>query len=230
MSVLFDAGSFSGVLPIFPLPDVVLFPHMLLPLHIFEPRYRQMVGDALERERLIGMALLKPGWEKNYFGSPPIQDRLGMGKIVQCERLEDGRYHLVLLGIQRVEVVELEERTPYRLARIELLQDVQGDSSSEDILALRRTLVAGYRRLYPVTEGQPAAESKIADPAVSLGALTDALAAVLPLKLAEKQRLLEEVNVVHRAKRIHEWIFGRIQALEFYSKGFRFDPGDPRLN
>ena len=68
MNPNFDADSFSGTIPIFPLPNVVLFPNMLLPLHIFEPRYREMVEDALNGEGLIGMALLKEGWQNDYYG------------------------------------------------------------------------------------------------------------------------------------------------------------------
>src|SRR5213078_2405108 len=95
----FDPKGFSGVVPVFPLPNVILFPGMFLPLHIFEPRYREMTADAIRGERLIAMALLKPGWENHYEGRPPIHPIMGMGKIVEQEALKDGRYNLVLLGL-----------------------------------------------------------------------------------------------------------------------------------
>ncbi|HXX93988.1 MAG TPA: LON peptidase substrate-binding domain-containing protein, partial [Planctomycetota bacterium] len=82
----FDREGFSGRLPLFPLPNVVLFPHAFLPLHIFEPRYRSMTRGALEGERLIGMALLKPGWEGDYYGNPDVHEVIGVGKIIEEER------------------------------------------------------------------------------------------------------------------------------------------------
>src|SRR5262245_32721223 len=91
-----DLTGFTGAAPVFPLPDVVLFPHVALPLHIFEPRYRQMVSDALEEERYIAMALLKPGWETDYEGRPPIHEMVCLGRITAEERLPGGKYNIVL--------------------------------------------------------------------------------------------------------------------------------------
>src|SRR2546426_2231703 len=91
----------SDLLPLFPLPNVVLFPNVFLPLHIFEPRYRDMVALALATDRLIGMVLLRPGWEGNYEGRPPVFPIGCSGVITHVERLDDGRYHLVLRGVDR---------------------------------------------------------------------------------------------------------------------------------
>ena len=81
----------SDLLPLFPLPNVVLFPNVFLPLHIFEPRYREMVADALADDRMIGMVLLRPGWEHDYEGRPPIYPVGTSGLITNVERLPDGR-------------------------------------------------------------------------------------------------------------------------------------------
>src|SRR4030066_57181 len=83
--------NFSGVIPLFPLSTVVFFPNTLLPLHIFEPRYKHMVSDVIKSDRIIGMALLKPGWEANYYGNPEVFDVVGMGRIVSSESFKDGR-------------------------------------------------------------------------------------------------------------------------------------------
>ena len=91
-------------LPIFPLPSVVLFPHVCLPLHIFEPRYREMVGDALRGDRLIGMVLLKAGWESDYEGRPPVYEMGCAGLVSHSERLDDGRYNIVLHGLEKFRV------------------------------------------------------------------------------------------------------------------------------
>lgn len=107
-------------LPLFPLPGVVLLPGVLLPLHIFEPRYRSMVARALEADRMIGMALLKPGWE-TAAEPPPIHPIGGAGEIVESEDLPDGRYNILLEGRFRYRVIEEAAPDPYRIARVEEL-------------------------------------------------------------------------------------------------------------
>jgi uncharacterized protein len=107
----------SRRIPIFPLPGVVLLPGTLLPLHIFEPRYRAMVADALEGERTIGMTMWAPGAEAEP-GEPRIHAIGGAGEIVESERLDDGRYNIVLEGRFRFRVVDEEPALPYRVARV----------------------------------------------------------------------------------------------------------------
>ena len=99
-------------IPLFPLPNVVLFPNVCLPLHIFEPRYREMVADALDGDRIIGMVLLRPGWEGEYEGRPPIYDVGCAGLITHAERTDDGRYNLVLRGLQKFKVQEEDHSPP----------------------------------------------------------------------------------------------------------------------
>src|ERR1700759_4372768 len=86
---------------LFPLPNVVLFPRAILPLHIFEERYKAMVADSLQSDRQIAMALLRPGWEKNYYARPTLDPVVCVGTIVNHERLRDGRYNLLLQGHTR---------------------------------------------------------------------------------------------------------------------------------
>src|SRR5438874_4107111 len=95
-----DGGStrhFPAV-PLFPLPNVVLFPRAILPLHIFEQRYKVMSAEALAGDKQIAMALLKPGWEKNYYGRPAIEPVVCVGTIISHERLPDGKYNFLLQG------------------------------------------------------------------------------------------------------------------------------------
>jgi Lon protease-like protein len=114
-------------IPIFPLPNVVLFPAALLPLHIFEPRYRAMVADALEGERLIGMVMLRPGWERLYEATPAVYPIGCAGFITHAERLQDGRYNIMLRGLEKFRIVDErlvrngDER--YRLARVEAIKE-----------------------------------------------------------------------------------------------------------
>jgi uncharacterized protein len=108
------------LLPIFPLPTAVLFPGTFLPLHIFEPRYREMVSVCLGGDRYLGMALLCEGRESDA-GNSPFHSIGGAGEIVEHERLPDGRYNLVLAGRFRYRVLQEIPGRPYRLARVEVL-------------------------------------------------------------------------------------------------------------
>src|SRR5436190_1334396 len=102
----FSLEDFCGTARLFPLPNLVLFPHVAQPLHIFEPRYQELMADALEDDRLIALALLQPGWEEDYHKKPPIYRMVCLGRILQEEKLEGGRYNLLLQGLCRARVRE----------------------------------------------------------------------------------------------------------------------------
>src|SRR3954468_21889594 len=113
----------ADLLPLFPLPNVVLFPNVFLPLHIFEPRYRETIADALKSDRMIGMVLLRPGWDRDYEGRAPIYSVGCSGLLTHNERLPDGRYNIVLRGFERFRIVEEDHALSYRRAAIEPLRD-----------------------------------------------------------------------------------------------------------
>src|SRR5205085_9622463 len=113
----------SDLLPLFPLPNVVLFPNVFLPLHIFEPRYREMVADAIAADRLIGMVLLRPGWDRDYEGRPPVFPIGCSGVMTHVERLADGRYNIVLRGLERFRIGEENHERSYRRAVVEPLHE-----------------------------------------------------------------------------------------------------------
>ena len=92
-------------LPIFPLPEVVFFPETILPLHVFEPRYREMVADCLAGDRWLAVVMLRPGWDKDYEGRPPVHDVAGAGEILQAEALADGRFNILLDGRARFRIL-----------------------------------------------------------------------------------------------------------------------------
>ena len=124
-------------LPLFPLPTVVLFPNVFLPLHIFEPRYRQMVEDALKGDRIIGMVLLRPGYEANYDGAPPIYSTGCSGLITHVERLPDGRFNLVLRGLEKFEIQREEPQAPGRLYRSAVITPIHEPVPARERDALR---------------------------------------------------------------------------------------------
>src|SRR5512134_2454359 len=131
-----------ATIPIFPLPNVVLFPNVFLPLHIFEPRYRAMVKDALESDRIIGMVLLRPGFERDYAGSPPVYPVGCAGVITHSETLPDGRFNIVLRGLEKFRLTDEDTSRPYRIAHIEAVPEVTSDSECKVIRQHRVRLEA----------------------------------------------------------------------------------------
>src|SRR3954467_5299896 len=131
----------SDLLPLFPLPTVVLFPGVFLALHIFEPRYREMVADALATDRVIGMALLREGWESNYEGRPAVYSVGCSGLITHCEKLPDGRYNIVLRGLDRFRIVSEDHSRPSRRARVQPVPERDLTRADRDELRVRRTRI-----------------------------------------------------------------------------------------
>jgi hypothetical protein len=177
----------SDWLPLFPLPNVVLFPNVFLPLHIFEARYREMVADAIAGDRMIGMVLLRPGWEHDYEGRPPVYQIGSSGVITHFERLSDGRYNIILRGLERFRVLEEDSSRIYRRAIVERLAD--GVIGSDDRAVIRR-LRAKLEALLVPTVAKAGADVINAS-AMGDEDLINALAQYLDLEPLEKQALLE---------------------------------------
>jgi len=205
------------VIPIFPLPDVALFPQVPLPLHIFEPRYRAMVSDALAGDRVIGMALLRPGWEQDYYGRPPVYERGCAGRIEEHEALPDGRSNIVLRGLTRFRIVEEHAGKPYRLASVSALADTAGDA--EPVEAARRALMAAIGR---AADGPHVLVIK---PDVPDEVFVNALSQSLALTAVERQSLIECDSVLERYRRL-------LSILEFRQLEDARGPagGDPRVH
>ncbi len=183
----------SELLPLFPLPNVVLFPNVFLPLHIFEPRYREMVADVLEGDRLIGMVLLKPGWERDYEGRPPVYPIGCSGLITHAERLPDGRYNIVLRGLERFRIAHEDHSRSYRRASVDRLIEQQLDPA--DRQAIKNQRVKLEAMLAPAVEKPSALGDED---------LINALAQYLDLEAVEKQALLEQHGLRARADSLVE--------------------------
>ncbi|MCO5168245.1 MAG: LON peptidase substrate-binding domain-containing protein [Planctomycetes bacterium] len=219
MDLSFDAAAFSGHVPLFPLPSTVLLPGALLPLHVFEPRYRDMVRHALDGERLIAMALLRPGWEPDYHGAPEIEEHVCVGRILLEQPLEDGRWNVLLVGLRRARVLDEDRSRPFRVARVAVLEDAPPDDDEPTAAALgallrgvpddlvrdesRRDLVLHLlRQPAPPGEGVP------------LGTLVDLAGDLLHLGVQDRQRLLEAEAVDERARRLRALVERRASELE----------------
>jgi uncharacterized protein len=188
----------SELLPLFPLPNVVLFPNVFLPLHIFEPRYREMVADAAASDRMIGMVLLRPGWERDYEGRPPIYPIGCSGVMTHVEQLPDGRHNMVLRGLERFRILEEDHERSYRRAVIEPLHERA--LPQDDRAIIRRYREKLEHLLAPAIIG---AEAKI-PAAMSDEDLINALAQYLDLEPLEKQALLEKPCLTTRAASLVE--------------------------
>jgi len=181
-------------LPLFPLPNAVLFPGVYLPLHIFEPRYREMVRDALDDDRIIGMTLLKPGFEAEYEGRPPIY-RIGCaGLITHAEPLADGRFNIVLQGLERFRVLDEDQSRPYRVARIEPMDAFGSPADPITVQGLRHRLETLIAPMIERAGGEFSTP-----PAMGDADLIHAIAQYLDFEPIEKQALLECPGLVARA-------------------------------
>ncbi len=190
----------SELLPLFPLPNVVLFPNVFLPLHIFEPRYRELVADAVASDRMIGMVLLRPGWERDYEGRPPVYPIGCSGVITHVERLADGRYNIVLRGIERFRIAAEQNDRSYRVAIVDSLRD--RDLTAVDREAIRRHRSKLESLLAPTME-KGATDTKM-PPTMADEDLVNALAQYLDLESLEKQALLERQCLRTRAEALVE--------------------------
>jgi Lon protease-like protein len=195
-------AGFAGMVRLFPLPNLVLFPHVMQPLHIFEPRYRQMTTDALAGDRLVTLVLLRPGWEGAYEGKPALHPVACIGKILADQRLDDGRFNLLVRGFSRARIVEeLQTSKLYRSARVELLSDVAMTGKSQE-RALRRQLVKLAPAWFPTQGAILEQLHKLLRSDLPLAALCDIVSFALPLAVEAKQRLLAELDVGRRARRL----------------------------
>src|SRR5712671_5904818 len=132
--------------PLFPLPNVVLFPKGVLALHVFEPRYRTMMADVLKGDQTLCMALLKPGWEADYHGSPEVYGVACVGRVVQHHLLEGGRYNVTLRGEAKVAIEGIKTDQPYRVARVREIEEDRSWVASRDVQDEVAELLTLFRR------------------------------------------------------------------------------------
>ena len=188
--------------PIFPLPNLIFFPHTLLPLHVFEARYRAMVTDCLARDRRMAVVALKPGYESAYDGKPAVYQIAGVGRIVQCERLASGRFNILLEGERRIRIDrELPADTLYRMVAATPLGEIGAEGDGVGTLTARVTgRCLGILRA--VKRATAAMEESLAGAAP--GAVCDRIASAVIPDADVRQALLEELDVERRLSRLAE--------------------------
>lgn len=217
-------GALSAI-PLFPLPNVVLFPRAVLPLHIFEDRYKAMTADVLAGNRLIAMALLRPGWEKDYYQAPAIEPVVCVGEILSWEQLPDGKYNFLLQGRTRARVISESKWKAYRVGEL---------SALEESATLEIDLESQRARMMELFSAAPFGALPIARQFRELlnGPIpTEAIADLAAFNLLEdipvKQKLLEDVDIPHRIAKIVE----ELRAVaDHVSPGLRGFPAEPGSN
>ena len=197
-----------SAVPVFPLPEIVLFPTISVPLHIFELRYRTMIRDALSRGRMLALAVLAPGYEIDYHGSPQYHELGCLGRIESIEWLPNDRYDLTIRGLTRVRFGAVEREFPYRAARVELLPQ---DPYTEDdplVLMEKHALLALHGQLARLAARQGGEPARVAvppvDPGDSYEHVVNSLSLVCGRNAAERLELLAVDSLVDRGRLVRE--------------------------
>jgi uncharacterized protein len=207
-----------SAVPLFPLPNVVLFPRAVLPLHIFEHRYRLMTADAVAGNKLVAMALLRPGWERDYHGRPAIEPAVCVGEILSWEELEDGKYNFLLRGVARATIVREFIDRPYRYAELAPIQDAS--RVLEIDLSPEREKLATLFSSPPLgaTPLGQYARAWLSSP-ISTSDVADLIAFHLIEATKEKQALLEEADTRRRVRRVIKNFESMVEREELFSGG-----------
>lgn len=198
------ADKLPATIPLFPLEDAALFPHGARPFHIFEPRYRAMVADALKGDRVIGMVTLQPGFEANYDGRPAIYGVGCAGYIEEAEELPDGRYNILLRGVVKFRVNGEDQSRAYRLAKVTAIPEPVTDDQKAALRKQRQRI----ETLLTMPGADPAIPPDVTDEEV-----IDAVSQYVPLNPSERQALLEQEGIVARGQALIELLEARPKSV-----------------
>jgi len=196
---ILDPVSIPKVIPLFPLPNLVFFPRTYVPLHIFEPRYREMVQAAAASHRMVGMVLLKEGWEADYEGAPAIFAMGCVGRMMNVQRLSDGRSNILLQGVRRFEIQHEVGAESYRQGRIVLKDLFQPDAALPT--EIRREIVKVVAGFIRNREDGIALSAMLKQP-IHDDVLVQNLSFALDFTPLEKQFLLESDSLIQQGRRL----------------------------
>jgi len=218
-------ADFDGRVRLFPLPNLVMFPHVVQPLHIFEPRYREMVEDALATDQLIAMAHLQPGWESEFDECPPIFPVTCIGRVVSHTQLDDGKFNILLLGLRRATIAsELSSAHAFREAKVAVLEDLYASSASQERATIQRDLLHCFRRFTPESPAAREQFESLMNNHLPLGVLTDIISFTMKFDVGLKQQLLSEWNVDQRAKMLLDQLRQLDESGAIDDQGHPFPP------
>lgn len=191
---------FDGRVRLFPLPELVLFPHAMQPLHVFEPRYTEMLAESLAGDRLIAMATLTGGITTMPDQSPPIATTVCIGRIVSHADLGDDRHNILLVGTKRAKLIyETDAGRPFRIAEVDVNHDVYPPIGAEDRMELKRELLNAFGDVIPASANVQQNLHELMAGQMGLGPITDIISYTLPFEVEAKLQLLAEPDVDARA-------------------------------
>ena len=220
---------FSGenpVIPLFPLPTTVFYPNTSLPLHIFEPRYRNMVEDALNGKGEIGMILLKPGWESDYQGTPEIMTTGCVGKIERHSKLPEGKYNILLSGLYRFRILNEIGGKVYRQAEVEFLKDLNDQDLTTKTSPIKEQLIRVMQLYLKNLPGETKVEQTLdLENCRKLAEFVDKLTHQFDLPPNKMQEFLEQQDVQKRANSLYSLIEFKNQLIQISKnmKGKKID-------
>ncbi len=198
-SLAFSPEDFSGFARLFPLPNLVMFPHVMQAMHIFEPRYRSLFEEAISDDKHIALGVLAPGWEVDYEGRPALESMACLCRIATYQRTPEGTYNVLLLGVRRIQLQkELPPTKPFRVAEAQIVEDHVPNSSSEEIVRLQQQLLVAFKRSMPKIPTSYDQIDELLGSQITLGMLADIVAYTVELDLKIKLSLLKTSNVVDR--------------------------------
>lgn len=211
----FSPDQFKGSARVFPLPNLVMFPHVMQALHIFEPRYRAMLEEAVEDDRLIALGVLAPGWEQEYEGRPTLRSTACLCRVATHQLTPQGTYNTLLLGVRRIRLVrELPPKKLFRVVESEILDEYEPEDATPDMAAeLQQQLLAAFKKAMPKMPSAYEQLDQLLGSQITLGMLADIVAYTIDLDLDWKVRLLAECDIFRRTTLLLEALAGRPAAV-----------------
>ena len=210
----FSPDQFSGRARVFPLPNLVMFPHVMQALHIFEPRYRALFEEAIEGDRLVALGVLAAGWEGDYEGRPPLRQTACLCRIATHQKTKQGTYNVLVLGVRRLRLLrELPPKKLFRVVESELVDDVE-PADATSAAALQQELLAAFKRSMPKIPNAYEQLDELLGNQITLGMLADIVAYTIDIGLEVKMRLLAECDVFARTRLLLEAIASRPAAAQ----------------
>lgn len=203
----------SLTVPIFPLPEAVLFPRTHLRLHVFEPRYLQMMDYSMANGQRFAIAHLKPGYEKDYFGAPPVYKVATHARILLADRLDDGRWNLLLEGIERIRIISEVQLTPFRLVHYDPLVDEVPQIVRDEAMKLMHTAAAKAEAIANHFENGPRLLTNLVNTMQHPAVVADVIAAITISDAYNRQSILNETDVLRRLKLVHVHLDGLLAEL-----------------
>jgi Lon protease-like protein len=217
------------IVPLFPLPNVVLFPKTPVPLYIFEEKYRTMIRDAVAGDKELVIALLKAGSESSYSNLSAVHSVACLGRIETYEELEDGKYNIVVVGIHRVNIIREVQHSPYQLVEVERIEDVEYGDRSPELIERHNHLGGLFAKFTELATGvnQQAMELM---PQMDFESLVNMVAMTLNLAIDQKQALLEIDEPSERCDVLIPVLQQQLETLLLVRKFEHIKPENPHLN